>query len=158
MPSDFTLTTLGYVRRGDAVLMLARTKAPNLGQVTAPGGKLLPGESPDACVVRELREETGLAIVAPRLRAVITQTAEDPAERWMLFVFFADDPGGEPRRDCPEGRLFWCPTAELLAGRHPIPAADRVFTPWLCEAGDPVIRATFWHARDLSVERFERHA
>lgn len=157
MPSDFTLTTLGYLRRGDAVLLLERTKSPNLGQVTAPGGKLGPGESPDLCVAREVREETGFAITAPRLRAVITQTADDLAERWMLFIYFADAPPGEPRADCPEGRLFWCPIADLLAGRHPIPDADRIFTPWLFEPGDAVIRATFWHRADLSVERYVRH-
>jgi 8-oxo-dGTP diphosphatase len=137
--------------------MLERGKAPNRGQVIAPGGKLLPGESPDACVVRELREETGLVVAAPRLRAVITQTADDPAERWMLFVYFADAATGTLCTDCPEGRLFWCPIAELLAGAHAIPDADRVFTPWLFEPGDAVIRATFWHRADLTVERFVRH-
>jgi len=157
MPSDFTLTTLCYVRRGDDVLLMARSKAPNLGQVTAPGGKLAPGESPDLCVVREVREETGLAIAAPRLRAVITQTADDPAERWILFLYFADAPPGEIRTDCPEGRLFWCPVAELLGGGHPIPDADRVFTPWLFEPNSTVIRATFWHRADLTVQRWERH-
>ncbi|MHC5019864.1 MAG: NUDIX hydrolase [Planctomycetota bacterium] len=155
--SGFTLTTLGYVRDGDRVLMLERTKAPNLGEVIAPGGKLLPEESPRECVERELAEETGLTVPDPRLRAVITQTADDPSERWMLFIFLADAFAGTLRDDCPEGRLFWCPIAELLAGGHPIPAADRTFTPWLFDDDPGVIMAKFWHAADLSVERFERY-
>ena len=154
-----TLTTLGYVRRGDAVLLLRRTKSPNRGQVTAPGGKLRAGESPQACVIRELAEETGLRIPAPALRAIITQTADDPAEHWMLFIFTAGAPAdGAVRDHCPEGELFWCPVADLLAGVHDIPPADRIFTPWLFGDDPGVIRARFHHAPDLSVERYERYA
>lgn len=157
LSSGFTLTTLGYVRDGDRVLMLERTKSPNLGQIIAPGGKLLPEESPRECVERELLEETGLDIAAPELRAVITQTADDPAERWMLFIFVAHAYTGAQKADCPEGRLFWCPIAELLDGRHDIPEADRTFTPWLFDDQPGVIMAKFWHGPDLRVERFQRY-
>jgi len=155
--SGFTLTTLGYVRDGDRVLMLERTKSPNLGQVIAPGGKLLPEEAPSECVVRELAEETGLTVASPELRAVITQTADDPSERWMLFIFVADAFAGTVRDDCPEGRLFWCPIARLLDGSHPIPDADCTFTPWLFDDAPGVIMAKFRHAPDLSVVEFERY-
>lgn len=159
LSSGFTLTTLGYVRdpaTGD-VLMLERTKSPNLAQVIAPGGKLLPEESPRECVERELLEETGLTVIDPALRAVITQTADDPSERWMLFIFFADRFEGALPAACPEGRLFWCPVAELLDGTHAIPDADRTFTPWLFDDAPGVIMAKFWHRPDLTVERFERY-
>ncbi len=158
MPSSgFTLTTLGYVRDGERVLMLERSKQPNLGQVIAPGGKMQPEESPSECVVREVAEETALTMTAPTLRAVITQTAADPAERWMLFIFMADTFEGTLPQSCPEGRLFWCPISELLEGVHNIPDADRTFTPWLFDDAPGVIMAKFWHAPDLSVERFERY-
>jgi len=136
---------------------MERRQAPNLGQCIAPGGKLRPGESPHECVIREVREETGLAIRAPRLRAVITQTAADPAERWMLFVFFVDDSRGRPRESCKEGRLFWCPVRDLLRDKIVIPDADRIFTPWLFARGRDLIVAKFWHRRDLSVARWERY-
>lgn len=136
---------------------MERRQAPNLGQCIAPGGKLRPGESPHECVIREVREETGLAIRAPRLRAVITQTAADPDERWMLFVHFMHEFRGRPRNSCREGRLFWCPIRKLLGGKVEIPDADRIFTPWLFERGRGVIVAKFWHRRDLSVARYERY-
>ncbi|MCI0343465.1 MAG: 8-oxo-dGTP diphosphatase [Planctomycetales bacterium] len=156
--SGFRLTTLGYVLRGDSVLLMRRTKQPNLGLWTAPGGKIAPGESPEECVAREIAEEAGLTVRAPRLRAVITQTADDPEERWMLFGFLAREFSGEPPARCREGEFRWVPVAELLSGALPIPDADRVFTPWLFEPGDGVVSAKFWHRADLSVERWERYA
>ncbi len=155
--SGFRLTTLGYVLRGESVLLMHRAQQPNLGLWTAPGGKIAPGESPEECVARELREEAGIEARAPRLRAVITQTADDPEERWMLFAFLVRDSSGEPPPRCREGEFRWVPVADLVAARLPIPDADRVFTPWLFERGEGVVSAKFWHRRDLSVERWERY-
>ena len=112
-------------------------------------------ESPEECVIRELAEETGLRVTAPRLRAVVTQ--DEPSARWMLFMFVIERAAGTVRDDCPEGRLFWCPTADLIGGRVRTPSADRVFTPWLFESGGGVASARFWHRDDLSVARFERY-
>ena len=91
------------------------------------------------------------------MRAVITQTAVDPAERWMLFIYLADQFEGALLEHCPEGSLFWCPISVLLEGTHQIPEADRAFTPWLFDDAPGVIMAKFWHAPDLTVERFERY-
>jgi mutator protein MutT len=44
-----------------------------------PGGKLEPGESPEACVVREIREELGLAVAAGPL-----------VDTWVYWVDGAD--------------------------------------------------------------------
>ena len=58
-------TTLCYLERDGCYLMLHRTKKEqdeNAGKWVGVGGKFEPGESPDACLVREVREETGLAL------------------------------------------------------------------------------------------------
>ncbi len=57
--------TLCYVRSGGKTLMLHRIKKPNdmhAGKWNGLGGKFEPGESPEDCVVREVREESGLSI------------------------------------------------------------------------------------------------
>jgi len=52
--------TLGFVFRGDEILMLNREKAPWKGAWNGVGGKLQKGEEPLECMRRELSEETGI--------------------------------------------------------------------------------------------------
>ena len=66
-----TLTTLCYLERGDRYLMLHRTKKDrdvNRDKWIGVGGKFEPGESPEDCLLREVREETGLRLTAWRFR------------------------------------------------------------------------------------------
>ena len=55
--------------------MLHRTKKEqdeNAGKWVGVGGKLEPGESPDACLVREVKEETGFTLHGWRFRGVVS--------------------------------------------------------------------------------------
>lgn len=52
--------TLGFVIRGDEILMLNREKSPWKGAWNGVGGKLQPNETPLECIRRELLEETGI--------------------------------------------------------------------------------------------------
>ncbi len=59
MDSPSLRYTLCFLTRGDSVLMLHRQKPPNLGFWNGVGGRLEQGETPRACMLREVREETG---------------------------------------------------------------------------------------------------
>jgi 8-oxo-dGTP pyrophosphatase MutT (NUDIX family) len=64
--------TIGFLRNGDRVLLVNREKPPWMGCWNGVGGKLRPGETPRACIVREVREETGILVRRPQPRGVVT--------------------------------------------------------------------------------------
>ena len=64
-------TTLCYIEREGRTLMLHRVKKKNdmnHDKWLGVGGKFEPGESPEECMLREVREETGLTLSAPAER------------------------------------------------------------------------------------------
>ncbi len=121
------LTTLVYALRDGKVLMMHRRKEPNLGQWTAPGGKIEIHESAAECAVRELQEETGLIARRPELRIIATETSPLPNWQWLMFIYLVTDFQGDLNGDCIEGDLAWIPVDEVLD--LPIPQADAIFYP-----------------------------
>lgn len=133
--------TLCYIRSGGRTLMLHRNKKPgdvHRGKYNGLGGKLDPGESPDECVTREVREESGLNLLDPRLRGVLTFPAFKDGEDWLVFVYTATRYEGAIG-ECPEGTLEWVDDGKLLD--LPLWEGDRVFLPWL--DGDRFFSAKF---------------
>ena len=119
-------TTLCYITRGNDVLMLHRVKKRNdinHDKWIGIGGKFEGEESPDECILRETREETGLTLTDYRCRAVITFRQRGEEGEYM-YLFTADGFTGR-LRDCDEGDLQWI-SREKLSG---LPAweGDRIF-------------------------------
>ena len=101
-------TTLCYVTRGDDVLMLHRVKKKNdinHDKWIGIGGKFLPEESPEECLLREAWEETGLTLTSWRCRGVVTFLQEGTEGEYM-YLFTADGFEGE-MHVCDEGDLEW---------------------------------------------------
>ena len=127
-------TTLCYIERGDETLMLYRNKKkddPNGGKWIAVGGKFEFGESPEECMLREVREETGFHLKAWKYRALVTFLSGDWCEYMHLFT--AKAPEGEVCA-CNEGTFKWIPSGELDS----LPAweGDRIFQRLLRERKD----------------------
>ncbi len=125
------LATLCYVKHNGHTLMLHRVKKQNdmhAGKWNGLGGKLDAGESPEACVIREVWEESGLQIRNPRLHGVLTFPAFASDEDWYAFLFTATEFEGA-LIDSAEGVLRWVPDGEVLALN--LWEGDRVFIPWL---------------------------
>ena len=84
------LTTLCYMERGGEYLMLHRTKKKNdenRDKWIGVGGKFEPGESPEDCLRREVREETGLTLTRWRYRGLVTFVSDVwPCEYMHLFT------------------------------------------------------------------------
>ena len=83
------LTTLCYIETKDALLMLHRIKKKqdiNKGKWIGVGGKFEAGESPDDCLLREVKEETGLTLTRWRYRGIITFVYNDNEAEYMLSL------------------------------------------------------------------------
>jgi len=70
------------------------------------GGKFLEGESPDECLLREAREETGLTLTSWRCRGIVTLLTDGPWDGEYMYLFTADGFEGQ-LKECDEGDLQW---------------------------------------------------
>lgn len=104
------LTTLCYIinEAGDSYLMLHRVKKDhdmNRDKWLGVGGHFEEGESPEDCLIREVKEETGLTLTAWRFRGLVTFVSDQwPTEYMCLYT--ADSFEGT-LTDCREGALEW---------------------------------------------------
>ncbi len=142
------LATLCYLRQTDRTLMLYRNRKPNdthRGKWNGLGGKLEAGETPEDCVIREVREESGLDVTCMKLKGVITFPMFDGIDDWYVFVYLIDEFSGD-LIDSPEGELAWIENDRLLELN--LWEGDQVFLPWLDQ--DRIFSARFnYHEKKL---------
>ena len=107
-------TTLCYLERDNHYLMLHRTKKEhdfNKDMWIGVGGHFEENESPDECLLREVKEETGLTLTSYKMRGILTFVYRDICEYVCLYT--ADGFEGE-MTSCDEGELKWVPKDKLL--------------------------------------------
>lgn len=93
-----------------------------------PGGKIEPGETPEAALVRELAEELDIIVAPDALEALSFVSHGYPEFHLLMLLFVCRDWQGEPRSL--EGQpLRWVTMAELEA--LPMPPADIPLLPSL---------------------------
>lgn len=90
----------GVVRSGDGIVLVRLTYSRHRGKFMFPGGKVDPGESLEAALVREVREEAG--IEAEPLGIVAVRHRVDPDELNTFVIFEMRHLSGEPRVVSPE--------------------------------------------------------
>ena len=125
-------TTLWYLEQKDSYLMLHRVKKAqdeNKDKWIGVGGKFEEGESPEDCVLRETREETGLSLTDYRYRGIVTFVSDEWGTEYM-HLFTASAWLGE-LRDCDEGVLEWVPKERISS--LPIWEGDLIFFRLLSE-------------------------
>ena len=108
------LSTLCYLQRDGAYLMLHRTVKKNdvnKDKWIGVGGHFEEGESPEECLLREVKEETGYTLTSFRFRGLVTFLSGDGVTEYMS-LFTADGFEGEPI-PCDEGVLEWVPREKI---------------------------------------------
>lgn len=108
------LTTLCYIEQENSYLMLHRVKKQvdvNKDKWIGVGGHFEKDESPDECLLREVKEETGLTLESWKFRGLITFVCEGWNTEYMC-LYTADKFYGEIK-ECDEGELVWVPKNQL---------------------------------------------
>ena len=119
-------TTLCYIQRGRQYLMLHRTKKENdlnHDKWIGIGGKFEDQESPEECLLREAKEETGLTLTDCAYRGIV-RFRSDNYEDEDMHLFSSRSFTGEII-DCDEGDLAWIDKGDLL--RLTLWEGDKVF-------------------------------
>lgn len=101
-------TTLIYLEKNEKYLMLHRTKKENdynHDKWIGIGGKFEELESPEDCVRREVKEETGLTLKSMEYRGIVTFVSDNNFTEFM-HIFWSDSFTGE-LIECDEGDLEW---------------------------------------------------
>ena len=121
----------------ERILMIHRKKKDEHTNLwLAPGGKVESNEAPCETAIREMKEETGLKIKNPEMKAVLSfpDHGDSPfGDEWHVFVFYSKSYSGVLTPNCPEGSLKWVPKAQLseLSAWE----GDYIFTPKILEPG-----------------------
>ena len=107
-------STLCYIKKDEKYLMLHRVKKENdanKDKWIGIGGKFEDKESPEDCILREAKEETGLTLTSYKYRGIVTFVSN----RWeteYMHLFTADEFTGE-LIECDEGELEWISKEKL---------------------------------------------
>ncbi len=145
------LTTLCYIENEECYLMLHRIKKEqdiNKDKWIGIGGHFEVKESPEDCLLREVREETGLTLTSYRFRGIITFVT-DCYETEYMCLYTADGFEGE-MIECTEGDLEWVPKNKV--GELNLWEGDTIFLRLLeeresffslklCYEGDKLVQA-----------------
>lgn len=119
-------TTLCYIEQDGKYLMLHRIKKKNdlnHEKWVGVGGKFEENESPEECLLREVREETGLTLTRWHYRGIVTFVS-DQWEGEYMHLYTADGFEGT-LTDCNEGTLEWVEKTQIR--NLPMWAGDVVF-------------------------------
>lgn len=112
------LTTLCYIEKDDCYLMLHRIKKQNdinKDKWIGVGGHFEDFESPEECLLREVKEETGLTLNSYQFRGIVTFVSKEDRKNDIfeyMCLYTSNDFSGD-LIDCDEGQLEWVKKSEL---------------------------------------------
>ena len=146
------MTTLCYIEKDDAYLMLHRIKKKNdenADKWVGIGGKFEAEETPEECALREIYEETGLTPQKLFYRGIVTFVSDRYGTEYM-HLFTASDCIGKIKDSCDEGVLEWVQKTEVAS--LPLWEGDHLFLELLnterpffslklCYRGDRLVHA-----------------
>jgi 8-oxo-dGTP diphosphatase len=156
------LDLITRARKGVNELLLAykKTGEIGIGKVSAPGGKVEPGETPRHACAREVYEEFRISIpnnstdlLEVAMLDVFTATGDGPYEHFMrVAVYQGDAYSGEPSETKDMHRPFWSPFSEIPY--DDMYAGDDMWMPYVLEGNSPRLHFSVYR-RDGICEKME---
>lgn len=110
------MTTLCYIEKDGCYLMLHRISKKNdinKDKWIGVGGHFEQDETPDECLLREVKEETGLTLTSYRFRGIVTFISDKVGHAEYMCLYTADGFEGK-MIDCDEGTLEWVPKEKIF--------------------------------------------
>ncbi|MCD8119105.1 MAG: NUDIX domain-containing protein [Lachnospiraceae bacterium] len=120
------LTTLCYLEKDGMYLMMHRVKKEhdiNKDKWIGIGGHFEGLESPEECLLRETREETGLLLTSWQFRGIVTFITDMNFVEYMCL--YTADAWEGTLSECDEGELEWVRKEDVYG--LPIWEGDRIF-------------------------------
>lgn len=142
------LCTECYLEKDDSYLMLHRIKKEqdiNKDKWIGVGGGFEKDESPEECLLREVREETGYRLTSWQYRGIITFVIGTDYTEYT-FLYTADGFEGTPH-ECDEGQLEWVKKADI--GNLELWEGDKIFLRLLEERREPFSLKLVYDEQDV---------
>ena len=144
------LTTLCYIEQDEAYLMLHRIKKKediNQGKWIGVGGHFEQGESPEECLLREVKEETGFILTSYIFRGIVTFCYGACCEYMCLYTANAYE---GTLKECNEGILEWVKKKDLF--QKELWEGDRIFLK-LLEDSEPFFSLKLIYDKDQNLKQ-----
>lgn len=145
-------TTLCYIEKNGCYLMLHRIKKKNdinKDKWIGVGGKLEGEETPEQCILREVKEETGLALTEYAYRGVLHFCPNREMEE-IIHLYTATAFSGSLNTNCAEGTLEWIKKTKIYD--LPLWQGDKIFLKLLENENQPFFRLTLDYEGDRLVK------
>ena len=127
-------TVLCYLKKKDHILMLYRNKEKddiNSGKWIGVGGHIESGETKEAALIREVKEETGLDVLGFKYRGELYFKDDNYDE--IMHLFISEQFEGDIK-ECDEGELHWIEVSKVMDLN--MWEGDRVFLPLLLNSNE----------------------
>jgi len=141
-------STLCYLEKDGKYLMLHRVKKENdtnKDKWIGVGGKLEKGETPDACLLREVFEETGLTLTRWQQRGIVFFDNTE-YEQETIYLYTATQWVGE-MKPCDEGELVWVDKDKVSS--LTLWEGDKIFLRLMEAGADPFRLTLVYHGDKL---------
>ena len=110
-----------------------------------PGGHVEKGEYITPSVIREMKEETGLTVINPKLCGIKEFHKSKDGKRYIVFLYVADQFSGELKSSA-EGEVFWYPLSELHQSKELIDGFGEMLAVF---TSDKISEVYYEHSGDI---------